>query len=206
MKKFFFLSLFAVVLFSCSSQENIGNPSKGEYKYLTDNIVWKVLLTDEECIGPSCSHLEEIKVAGDTIINNVKYRIVDNIPVREQGNKIYCYTWDPLEQKVHEVLIYDFGVKKGDKVRILIDGRMGDKQTYYAIVTDVEIVTLLDDRKARKISYDYRSTDLEYIGHLAGGFSRPFVGMTIDYKYLCCTESGVLLHESYEGACDENFR
>ena len=89
---------------------------------------------------------------------------------------------------------------------MLIDGRQGSEQTYYATVITVEVVTLHDGRKARKISYDYRATDLEYIGHLAGGFSRPFVGMTIDYKYLCCTESGVLLHESYEGACDENFR
>lgn len=200
MKKLILLLTIVCLTLACNNHNQVVVNSQ-TYKYLSNDITWKVLVTDEECIEP-CTHLEEIKVTGDTIINNVKYRIVDNVPVREEGQKIYCYSWDPLEQKVHEVLIYDFGVKNGDRVRILLDGRMGSEQTYYATVTDVETVTLLDGRKAQKISYDYRATDMEYIGHLAGGFSRPFVGMMIDYKYLCCTESGVLLHESYEGACN----
>ncbi len=124
--------------------------------------------------------------------------------MREECDKIYCYTWDPLEQKVHEVLIYNYSVKKGDKVRMLIDGRQGPEQTYYATVTDVEVVTLLDGRKARKISYDYRATDLEYVGHLYCGFSRPFIGMgCFDYSYVCCSEGDVLLHEAKEGICAE---
>ena len=195
MKNLFFIVILA--LFSSSPF------AQRKYKYLSDDIVWRIRY-GTEC--PGCNYVIGIKVTGDTIINNVKYRIVDNIPVREDGDKIYCYTWDPLEQKVHEVLIYDFGVKKGDKVRMLIDGRQGSEQTYYATVTDVEVVTLLDGRKARKISYDFRATDLEYVGHLYGGFSYQFIGMgCFDYRYICCSEGDVLLHEAKEGICAETL-
>ena len=199
LKRFFILTILGILFMACSNGEtNVENLAK-EYKYLTDNMTWKVFVTGEEC-EENCTHLVAIKVTGDTIINGIKYRIVDNIPAREDGDKIYCYTWDPLETRTHEVLIYDFGAKKGDKVRTLIDGR--SEQTYYATVTDVKTVTLLDGRKARKISYDGRATDLEYVGHIDCGFTRPMLGYTMDsYQYLCCSEGDILLHEEYEGAC-----
>ena len=201
MKKLRFYFYIILVIVCCSS--GMATEDSIKYKYLTNDIRWKVYIHYAECTKP-CKYLVEMCVTGDTLIDDVKYRIVDNVPIREDGDKIYCYTWDPLEQKVHEVLIYDYSVKKGDKVRLLIDGRQGSEQTYYAMVTDVEVVTLLDGRKARRISYDRRGTDLEYVGNITCGFSRPFiVEMMADYTYVCCSEGDVLLHEAKEGICAE---
>lgn len=170
-------------------------------KYLDADMTWHVYLD----AGEQPRTLMDIRVTGDSVINGTKYKIVANTPVREDGDRIYCYVHDPLEKREHEVLIYDFGMKPGDKIRILVDPRSGDAQTYYVTVASVDTTYLYDGRMARQINYDgYRASDLEYIGHVHGGIALPFIQFDeFDYYYVCLSAGEKLLHETYRGACDD---
>ena len=59
---------FILIVLTCCVQVQSIEVSSTKYKYLTNDIKWKVYIEDEECIEP-CKNLVEICVTGDTVIN-----------------------------------------------------------------------------------------------------------------------------------------
>ena len=143
-------------------------------------------------------------ILGDTIINSLSYKILHKyvyvssnitekiqykrIPLRENNGKIYCYT-ENINSLDHsdeyaDVLLYDFNLNVGDTIA----------NSYYegqgiSKVTSIEKISLYDGRTAKRINYDQRPCDIEYVGsvkgllsHLSGNLASP----SILKEFLCC--------------------
>ena len=157
-------------------------------------------------------------IDGDTIINDTSYKILHSndlgsvsekeyihysrIPVRESYGKIYCRVRNREETAFEDVLLYDFNVSVGDTV---MRSYYGQDEDNYAVVTSIEEILLNDGRSARKINYDRRPSDIEYVGSTAG-FLYPLYGDMLPdgyrHSFLCCTDGENLLYESNPGDCD----
>lgn len=86
------------------------------------------------------------------------HQYVENSWWWQQGKKIYGMPADGEAEDA--LLMYDFSLEAGD----VIDSYMYSPST----VTATDSVTLLDGRRAKRIFYDNRSPDIEYIGSTDG--------------------------------------
>lgn len=174
------------------------------HAYFPAGKVWSYSVT-ELCEGGDKTFIRQMSVSCDTIINGTKYLLLDNVPVRESGKQVFAY----YEGK--ETLIYDFGLNVGDKIASPFDEEEG-----LATVTAVDSVTLSDGRRAKRIQYDHRTTDIEYVGSIAdAGVLAPLYGEIIlpcgGQEFLCCSMNGEPIYETSEGSCSikddlENIR
>lgn len=169
-----------------------------DHTYFPEGKVWSYRIT-EYCDGGEKTFIHHMSVSGEKTINGVKYRMLNETPIRESGKKVFALS----DNK--EVLIYDFGLEVGDKIgspSALLDNDEG-----LATVTAVDSVTLLDGRRAKRIQYDLRRTDIEYIGSIAeAGVLAPLYGEEVPtcgpIDFLCCSYNGQPLYETSSGSCD----
>ena len=144
----------------------------------------------------------------DTLINNTRYQKIQNALFRSSGAKVWC-ALDSAGTLV-ERLVYDFDLQVGDSIPtyyggIYVEEVLEDPHDHsYAKVTNVEYIKLADGRMARRISYDYRSDDIEHIGSVKGILAPlSYPGHPDSWSsLLCCTRSDFLLYEAESGACD----
>ena len=143
----------------------------------------------------------------DTLINNTRYQKIQNALFRSSGAKVWC-ALDSAGTLV-ERLVYDFDLQVGDSISITVGNENGiwlvpEEDPTYAKVTNVEYIKLADGRMARRISYDYRSDDIEHIGSVKGILAPlSYPGHPDSWSsLLCCTRSDFLLYEAESGACD----
>ena len=143
----------------------------------------------------------------DTLINNTRYQKIQNALFRSSGAKVWC-ALDSVGTLV-ERLVYDFDLQVGDSISITVGNENGiwlvpEEDPTYAKVTNVEYIKLADGRMARRISYDYRSDDIEHIGSVKGILAPlSYPGHPDSWSsLLCCTRSDFLLYEAESGACD----
>ncbi len=143
----------------------------------------------------------------DTLINNTRYQKIQNALFRSSGAKVWC-ALDSAGTLV-ERLVYDFDLQVGDSISITVGNENGiwlvpEKDPTYAKVTNVEYIKLADGRMARRLSYDYRSDDIEHIGSVKGILAPlSYPGHPDSWSLLlCCTRSDFLLYEAKSGACD----
>ena len=143
----------------------------------------------------------------DTLINNTRYQKIQNALFRSSGAKVWC-ALDSVGTLV-ERLVYDFDLQVGDSISITVGNENGiwlvpEEDPTYAKVTNVEYIKLADGRMARRISYDYRSDDIEHIGSVKGILAPlSYPGHPDSWSLLlCCTRSDFLLYEAENGACD----
>lgn len=143
----------------------------------------------------------------DTLINNTRYQKIQNALFRSSGAKVWC-ALDSAGTLV-ERLVYDFDLQVGDSISITVGNENGiwlvpEEDPTYAKVTNVEYIKLADGRMARRLSYDYRSDDIEHIGSVKGILAPlSYPGHPDSWSLLlCCTRSDFLLYEAKSGACD----
>ena len=155
--------------------------------------------------GPNDNYNFTIQPA-DIIINNTRYQQISGFLFRSSGAKVWC-ALDSAGTLV-ERLVYDFDLQVGDSIPTYYGGIykvLKDPYDHsYAKVTNVEYIKLADGRMARRISYDYRSDDIEHIGSVNGILAPlSYPGHPDSWSsLLCCTRSDFLLYEAESGACD----
>lgn len=158
-------------------------------------------------------------ILGDSIINNLTYRILyksvyvssnktdkiqyKRIPIRENEGKIYCY----IEKRnnigpgdeYEDVLLYDFSLKEGDSIS---NSYYEDVDPRFSRVTSIDTIYLYDGRTAKMINYDQRPSDVEYVGSLSGILS-PLSGNVVTpsmlTEFLCCSQGDNLIYQTDNG-------
>lgn len=174
------------------------------HAYFPEGKVWSYSVT-ELCEGGDKTSIRQMSVSGEKTINGTNYLLLDNVPIRESGKQVFAY----YEGK--EVLIYDFGLKVGDKIISPSARLYNDNEEGLATVTAVDSVTLLDGRRARRIQYDYRATDIEYVGSISNaGVLAPLYGEELPpcgpIRFICCSVDGSPIYETSQGSCEYNTR
>ena len=181
----------------------------GVESYFDDGTKWTTIhYADYGCNG----FTDICYVQGDTTIAEKTYQKIlythnDNnsrvIPIIADGQKIYAH----IDAK--DVLLYDFGLEVGDSIKwydYLGEGIVGPRE--YAYVTKVDTVPLLDGRKAKRLHYDCRLSDIEFIGCEYGILS-PFVMPAITTcggTNACCSMNGEPIFETTPGFCENILR
>lgn len=162
--------------------------------------VWSYRITPLCTEGEVEAYIQQTKISGAKTINGKQYVLInDNTPIREDGKQVFAYDDDNDK----DVLIYDFSLEVGDKITSYDMGGFPKEST----VTAVDYITLLDGRKAKRIQYDYRATDIEYVGSTSNvGILAPLYGYVLDpcgpIDFLCCSYNGQPLYETSAGSCD----
>lgn len=172
------------------------------HAYFPDGKVWSYSVT-ELCEGGDKISIRQMSVSGEKTINGTNYRLLDNVPIRERGKQVFAY----YEGK--ETLIYDFGLNVGDKIASPSAHLYDDNEEGLATVTAIDSVTLLDGRRAKRIQYDYRATDIEYVGSISNaGVLAPLYGEELPpcgpIRFICCSVDGNPIYETSQGSCEYN--
>jgi len=172
------------------------------HAYFPEGKVWSYSVT-ELCEGGDRTFIRQMSVSGEKAINGTNYRLLDNVPIRERGKQVLAY----YEGK--EVLIYDFGLNVGDKIASPSAHLYDDNEEGLATVTAIDSVTLLDGRRAKRIQYDYRAMDIEYVGSVSdAGVLAPLYGEELPpcgpIRFLCCSMDGNPIYETSQGNCEYN--
>lgn len=171
-----------------------------DHTYFPEGKVWSYRITPLCTEGEVEAYIQQTKVSGAKTINGKQYVLInDNTPIREDGKQVFAYDDDNDK----DVLIYDFSLEVGDKITSYDMGGFPEEST----VTAVDYITLLDGRKAKRIQYDYRATDIEYVGSTSNvGILAPLYGYVLDpcgpIDFLCCSYNGQPLYETSAGSCD----
>ncbi len=164
--------------------------------------VWSYSVT-ELCEGGDSTFIRQMSVSGEKTINGTNYLLLNNVPIRESGKQVFAY------YEGEEMLIYDFGLSVGDKIVSPSARRYNDNEEGLATITAIDSVTLLDGRRAKRIQYDYRATDIEYVGSTANaGVLAPLYGEELPpcgpIRFLCCSADGNPIYETSQGSCEFN--
>ena len=170
--------------------------------YFPEGKMWSYHVT-ELCEGGDSTFIRQMSVSGGKTINGTNYLLLNNVPIRESGKQVFAYYGGK------ETLIYDFGLSVGDKIISPSARRYNDNEEGLATVTAVDSVTLLDGRKAKRIQYDYRATDIEYVGSTAdAGVLAPLYGEDLPtcgpIRFICCSVAGNPIYETSQGSCEFN--
>jgi len=141
----------------------------------------------------------------DTLINGVAFQFTHDALLRTEGSKVWCII-DSMGESV-EQLLYDFDMQIGDSIRTLFFPYYDPEEPpHYAQVTQIDTITLLDGRSARRISYDSRADDIEHVGNVNGILEAAHCLVAPDgaeRRFICCTYGDYLLYEVETGLCDK---
>ena len=143
----------------------------------------------------------------DTIVNGVEYQWICYHLMRSEGAKVWCVV-DSMGHQV-ERLLYDFDMQVGDSIHQVYehyDNLEFCCPDWIYTVTCVNTISLPDGRTARRLSYDSRPDDIEYVGSISGllgpmVLTLPTNGIIEDF--ICCTRDGVVLYETGPNECDK---
>lgn len=218
-KLFLLLSFICYIANVCAQTDTTTNRGQGgetivppvKYEYFPINMVWK---SDYQVANYSDnttqweSNIYVTQVEGDTIIDNRYYQIIGGVPVRVEDNRVYfrIRLYDIIE---FDELVYDFNLEVGDT----IDWKnYGYPKYTTSRVIKTDSVTLLDGRKAKRIFYDNRGTDIEYIGCVSEtdrGLFGSVIAPTPDnarWQFLCCSVDGMPLYQTSEESCEKSAK
>lgn len=173
----------------------------GEF-YFPANQAWKYETTYES----KPTEVNVIYFSNAQLVEGETYYAFQGYLFRSEGNRIY-YRHPDLSRP--EYLLYDFDMQVGDSLTLFEEGRpsFGEdpEQTPYSFVTAVKTVELLDGRTARRISYNNRADDIEFVGSVDGflgplNLPVPTCGCITDL--ICVSQGNEPLYELYPNACD----
>lgn len=147
------------------------------------------------------------ELQNNTFIEGRSYSIVHgpvDIPIRQYGQKIYAW----INNK--DYLLYDFGLEIGDSIPQYYFGISADASQIdvygqvYAHVLRIDSVLLGDGRKAKRLWYDGRMPDIEYVGSEYGILSPIIMPdiTTCGGTHMCCSLDGGLIYETEPGICN----
>lgn len=166
---------------SCFSQES----------YFGNGRIWTIL---DRSGDMDTIYITHYSIDNKLDLDGKIYYNIENYLLRQDGYKIYLR--DILMDTV-DFLLYDFSLQVGDS----IGNPLGE---YAKVITRDEFI-LGDGRKAVRLDYIGRSSDIEYIGNVNTGligYYESFILGCYDVKLLCCAENEMTLFEQYEGACE----
>jgi hypothetical protein len=187
----------ANVFSKTESEENDGFVNAFE----ADSAVWSYLFG-----GNSGQKIYQMKLFGDTIIDNTKWKYVTDgfvgkILVRTEGKKVIAKGL-PDSYSIHfseEIIIYDFALNVGDSVLASYGSGYHIKDE----IIGIDSIVLNDIRKHKRINLRYESHLIEGIGCVSGPQSHPLfmfiggtIGTTIGPNFVCCEVNGELLYKS----------
>ena len=214
------IKIFALLICMLMTTSVIWADDNASDFYFPEGMTWTVRLMP---LFGGCDPRDNVFVLqGDTLINGKKYHNVKYLeapwlvfPLTADGKKIYAHIYG------RDILLYDFGLEVGDSIlhyqNIRFDAdapedlRFGSDSAYI-YVSEVDSITLLDGRRAKRLHYKdrryqeeyYIRADIEYVGCSHGGlFSIIDVPLltTCGSNACCCTLNGELIYEDYAGVC-----
>ena len=211
MKKVFVISLMAVMQVVCmlNAQE-----------YFTIGTKW--VNYSQWYSSPPFLVEETREVKGETEINGRTYKVVKGTPVNVDeaglhmsfgsslwlvdGKKIYGMGMGRSEENL--ILMYDFSLEEGDVI---------DSYKYApSTVVKTDSVVLANGQKAKRIFYDNRAADIEYVGSV-NGFVFPIkqpdeensepevVPVSFMGRWFCyCAIGDEVIYKTSEQICEED--
>ena len=139
----------------------------------------------------------------DSVVDGRMYQCMQGLLLRTDGAKVWCLV-DSLDKQI-EKLMYDFDLQVGDSIGTIYKEYNPDGSYMFAKVTEVKTITLSDGRVARRISYDNRADDIEFVGSTLGILAPaniPIAPNGIIEEFVCCTEGDYILFEVSSGECN----
>lgn len=174
--------------------------ASGEF-YFPFNQEWKF---QEETFCDEGTEIQlEVKTFGDSleIAGNTYYSYL-TFYLRSEGNKVLYHVSDNMP----DVVLYDFDLQIGDSLIFFEDAfpsKINTENTTFSIVTNIDTITLLDQRQARRIHYNNRANDIEFVGSehgLLAPLNLPLATCK-NISLLCVSINGVPIYETSPGAC-----
>ena len=175
--------------------------------YFPKGMKWTTV-TIHEYSGGVDFNKEITTLQGDSLIGEKMYHKLANSAneviglITEEGKKIYIHHGE------NDILLYDFDLSVGDS--LLQDFEEFGSSFYNPsqlkiCVTNSDSVTLLDGRKAKRIFYDERMPDIEYIGCETGILSPIYMPVIPQGKSIafCCSINGEPVFELSPEDCEK---
>ena len=170
MKKLFIILFFCSPLFQAQSQDYI--------PFVVEGKVWNIEKVSTWVGWPDYGvvRTEKCELKGDTVIGGVTYKKyyeegVYRMAMREENKKVYVQ----YKSSNQEVLLYDFGLKEGERFTSSHDEEYVFTSEDYVEYDNKELrrMKLVNVNDSRDISYW-----IEGIGSLAGPTTPFYYGMT----------------------------
>lgn len=168
-------------------------PLNQEWKFMEDTYCEEGWKTQIKVI----SFDNTLDFAGKTYYAYLSYFL------RSEGNKVFYHVSDDIP----DVVLYDFDLQIGDSLIYFQEGlpssMIESMNIAYSIVTDIDTLTLLDGRQARRLHYNNRAADIEYVGSelgLLGPLNMP-IATCMKISLLCASINGEPIYETSPGAC-----
>ena len=183
-----------LIFVSCLSYCLMGN------NYFPSGMNWSIFI-DNICESEKYSY--NITVNSDTTIGDKQYQMIGEIPIREDSGMVYCYIQNYMSNEYFDYLLYDFNIQVGDSIRKTYYNEYA-LEDLYAKVVKIDTITLLDGRTAKRIFYDDRPFDIEYIGNTKRGFFSPLDCMVPpcgSEQLICCSVDNQPIYETVDGGC-----
>ena len=143
---------------------------------------------------------KEIQIGNEVIIKGKTYKKIDNIPVRTENKKVIIL-FDEIEYT-----LYDFSLEVGQTIPVSVfENTDNDNQIIMSKVISTDSVTLLNGIRAKRIIYDNRSADIEYIGSSVDGIFGPLsmVVPTCNPTFFCyCAIENEFIYKTSEQVCE----
>ena len=139
----------------------------------------------------------------DSVVDGRMYQCTQGVLLRTDEAKVWCLV-DSMDKRI-EKLMYDFDLQVGDSIGTIYKEYNPDGSYMFAKVTEVKNITLSDGRVARRISYDSRADDIEFVGSTLGLIAPaniPIAPNGIIEEFVCCTEGDYILFEVSSGECN----
>ena len=173
-----------------------------ESAYFPKDMKWNILVEDM-CLDEA-PQIKTLSVGNDTVIDGHLYQMINNIPIRHLNNRIYCRVQDQEDNFV-DYMMYDFNLEVGDSIEKTFYHQ--DLTNKYAYVVKVDTISLMDGRKAKRVQYDSRETDVEYIGNIGRGLFAPLDNIIPPCgvkEYLsCCYSDEDMIYDVGNGGCSD---
>lgn len=139
----------------------------------------------------------------DSVVDGRMYQCTQGVLLRTDEAKVWCLV-DSMDKRI-EKLLYDFDLQVNDSIGTVYTNYASNEPCVFAKVTEVKNITLSDGRVARRISYDNREDDIEFVGSTLGLIAPaniPVVPNGIIEEFVCCTSGDYVLFEIAPSECD----
>lgn len=188
MKRFLIILLLSVP-FVLEAASDVPN-------YFPLGIQWK--LNNDS--GEGGNIITAVQIDNDSLINGYIYHQIGGYWLRQYQRQIYVL--DNTLQPATDYLLYDFALEVGDSIYVNLLGK-------YTKVTATSFVQLADGREAKKIDYEGRGTDIEFLGNEQSGLLNLwelYLNACSSTQLICCTIGDTMLYEKNIGDCDRETK